>query len=138
MIGLVSVRSSAVESNPKYQAAVKAQQEKERKAKEPIKLEENVAEQEMVRETKEVENPIKYQNEIKQIIADVAKEHGLKYEDIIGKSRKGHIIAARHEAIEVVHRARPKLSLNGIARNFGNRNHTTILHALEKRGIKYV
>lgn len=138
MIGLVSVRSNAVESNPKYQAAVKAQQEKERKAKEPINVEPSVVETKIVRAAKKIERPIIYQNEIKQIITDVAKEHGLTHEDIIGKSRKANIVAARYEAIEAVYRARPKLSLNGIARNFGNKDHTTILHALKKRGIKYV
>lgn len=138
MIGLVSVRSNAVESNPRYQAAVKAQQEKERKAKEPNAVELNVVEQEMVSEKKELERPIIYQNEIKQIITAVAKEHGLTHEDIIGKSRKANIVAARYEAIEAVYRARPKLSLKGISRYFGDRDHTTIIHALTKRGIKYV
>lgn len=143
MIGIVSVKSNAVESNPKYQAAVKAQQEKERKAKEQIKLEKTVVdktvvEPKMVMASKNIERPIKYQNEIKKIIADVATKHGLTHEDIIGKSRKVNIIAARHEAIEAVHLARPKLSLKGIARYFGDRDHTTIINALKKRGIKYV
>lgn len=138
MIGIVSVKSNAVESNPKYQAAVKAQQEKERKAKEPIKIEPTVVEPKMVMASKNIERPIKYQNEIKKIIADVASKYGLTHEDIIGKSRKVNIIAARHEAIEAVHLARPKLSLKGIARYFGDRDHTTIINALKKRGIKYV
>lgn len=138
MIGIVAVKSNAVESNPKYQAAVKAQQEKERKAKEQIKIEKTVVEPKMVMASKNIERPIKYQNEIKKIIADVATKHGLTHEDIIGKSRKVNIIAARHEAIEAVHLARPKLSLKGIARYFGDRDHTTIINALKKRGIKYV
>lgn len=134
MIRLVSVRSNAVESNPKYQAAVKAQQEKlnPKASSGTVKVEADVV---------EAFEAILVKSEpslIRQIINEVAEKHGVTYEDIIGKSRKANIVAARHEAIEAVHRARPKLSLNGIARHFGNRDHTTIFHALTKRGIKYV
>lgn len=128
-MGLVAVRSKAVESNPKYQAAVKAQQEKERRKMEP----------EAIAPVQEEKPAVKPEPQtVRQIIAAVAKEHGLTHDDVVGKSRNVNIVAARHEAIEAVHRARPKLSLNGIARYFGNRHHTTILHALKKRGIKYV
>lgn len=136
MIGLISVKSNAVESNPKYQAAVKAQKEKE---KERRKMEQEAITPVQEKEPAPIVSkyPV-YIDEIKQIIKEVADKHGLTYKDIIGKSRKAPIVAARYEAIEAVHRAKPKLSLNGIGKQFCDRDHSTILHALKKRGIKYV
>jgi chromosomal replication initiation ATPase DnaA len=131
MIGLVSVKSNAVESNPKYQAAVKAQQEKlnPKVINGPVNVEADIVEEPSVKPAAQT---------IRQIIANVASKHGLTHDDVVGKSRKANIIAARHEAIGEVYLARPHLSLKGIARHFGNKDHTTIFHALKKRGIKYV
>lgn len=136
MIRLVSVKSNAVESNPKYQAAVKAQKEKE-KERRKMETEAIIPVQEEEPAPIVSKYPV-YIDEIKQIIKEVANKHGLTYKDIIGKSRKAHIVAARYEAIEAVHRARPKLSLNGIGKHFSDRDHSTILYSLKKRGIKYV
>lgn len=65
----------------------------------------------------------------KEIIALVAKRHGLLPGDITGPRRSKHIVAARWRAIAETRRLRPDLSLPQIGRAF-NRNHTLILYVL--------
>jgi|SRR6185369_8751231 len=69
-----------------------------------------------------------------QIIADMARQHQLTYADIISKSRRHHIVKARTEAIWALKDWNPSLSLPQIGRMMGGRDHTTVLHALRKRG----
>lgn len=69
------------------------------------------------------------------IIAEVARHHGLTADDILGPSRKAHVIKARHEAIARVWQACPKLSYPHIGRIF-NRDHTTIMNVIEKFGLR--
>jgi hypothetical protein len=69
-----------------------------------------------------------------KIIADVAHQHGLTYADIISNSRRRHFVKARTEAIWAIKDWKPSLSLLQIGRLMGGRDHTTILHALRKRG----
>lgn len=69
----------------------------------------------------------------RDIIAYVARKHGLQYRDIIGKTRRRHIVAARQEAICMAAQAKP-LSLPELGRRF-RRDHTTILYALRKHGV---
>lgn len=136
MIGIVAVRSSAVESNPKYQAAVKAQQEKEKKAKEPIKENKIHENPKIVKEVKKAKKPRIYKNEIHKIISNVAEEHGLKYENIVGRSRTNNVVLVREMAMAAVFLAKPNMSLNAIGKHFGNRNHATVLHSLRKMGVR--
>jgi Bacterial dnaA protein helix-turn-helix len=74
-----------------------------------------------------------------QIIRDIAKKHGITYADIIGPNRKRKFVMARHEAIHAVKQACPTISLPKLGRMFGGRDHTTILHALQKpcTSLKY-
>jgi hypothetical protein len=67
-----------------------------------------------------------------QIIKDIARQHGITYADIIGPSRTQKIYKARHHAIHAVKAACPNKSLPELGRMFGGRDHTTILHALQK------
>ncbi|MER9937436.1 helix-turn-helix domain-containing protein [Mesorhizobium sp. M0088] len=70
-----------------------------------------------------------------QIIADMAHQHGVTYADVISKSRRHHFVKARTEAIWALKDWNPSLSLPQIGRLMGGRDHTTILHALRKRGL---
>jgi hypothetical protein len=72
---------------------------------------------------------------VKDIIRRVALRHGLPIGLIKGNRRSKHIVAARHEAIVEAALARPDMSLPELGRQFGGRDHTTILHALRKAGI---
>lgn len=67
----------------------------------------------------------------RDIIAEVARRHGVKYGEILGPRGPRSITAVRTEAIREVADARPDLSMVAIGRIFG-RDHTTILHALRK------
>ena len=71
------------------------------------------------------------------IIEFNARKHGLTVDDIKGNSRFRNVVAARYDAIVDLHLKRPDLSLPEMGRLIGGRDHTTILHALRKRGIAY-
>jgi chromosomal replication initiator protein len=64
----------------------------------------------------------------RQIIAQVAKDHGLTADELTGPSRKKVVVEARWTAMRTI-RAETKLSTPQIGRLF-HRDHTTVLHAL--------
>lgn len=61
-----------------------------------------------------------------------ALRHGLSADEVMCRSRKPHIVAARAEALALIYR-HTQYSLPGVARIFGL-DHTTVLHALTKTG----
>lgn len=68
----------------------------------------------------------------KSIVRMTATEYGLLADDIFGPRRFRPLVEARHKAIWRVCVACPKLSLAQIAELFGNRDHTTVLHAYRR------
>lgn len=72
---------------------------------------------------------------VKDIILDVCEQYGLIYADIVGPSRAQRIVEARHAAMTATYLFRPDLSLPQIGRQFGRRDHSTVLHALQKSGV---
>lgn len=73
----------------------------------------------------------------RELIAMVAAWHGLSYGDIIGRSRVYAIVRARQDAMAAVRYAYPHLSLPALAKHF-KRDHTTVLHGLQKVGAATV
>jgi chromosomal replication initiation ATPase DnaA len=71
----------------------------------------------------------------REIITQVALRHGFRYSEIIGPSRNKAVVLARHEAMVEVARRKPNYSVPMIGKAF-NRDHTTILHALNKAGFR--
>lgn len=69
---------------------------------------------------------------VRTIILETAMKHGLRYEDLVGRSRRIPIVAARHEAMWRAHHERTDLSLSVLGRAFGGRDHTTVLSAIRK------
>lgn len=69
----------------------------------------------------------------RDIAAGVGAKHGYTLAEITGKQQNKEIVAARFEAIKAVADARPDLSSTQIGKVF-NRDHTSIIHALAKRG----
>ncbi len=69
----------------------------------------------------------------RQIIQQVAAAHGFTTEDVVGGGLKKKLVQARFDAIKAVADGRPDLSLPQIGHIF-NRDHTSIIHALKKRG----
>ena len=68
------------------------------------------------------------------IMESVGARHGVSAEEILGPRRTKRIVTARHEAIVEVVEARPHWSYPTVALMFGGRDHTTIMHALQKLG----
>lgn len=65
----------------------------------------------------------------RQIIADIARAHGLTYADLVGPRTLRRIVVARWEAMRAVLEHSPHLSSTHIGRLF-NRDHTSVLYAL--------
>lgn len=64
-------------------------------------------------------------------IAQIAAEYGLTLAQIMGRSRRRKVVAARHHAIRHVHsKKHPHWSYPELGRFFGERDHTTIMYAV--------
>jgi len=69
--------------------------------------------------------------EVNDIQKEVAKHYALTISDLSSKSRKQHTVLARQMAIYICHEL-SSLSLNKIGKHFGNRDHSTVIHAIKK------
>jgi chromosomal replication initiator protein len=69
--------------------------------------------------------------EINDIQKEVAKHYALTISDLSSKSRKQHTVLARQMAIYISHEL-STLSLNKIGKQFGNRDHSTVIYAVKK------
>ena len=65
------------------------------------------------------------------ILEATSKKFGIPVEEIIGKKRQRPLVTARQVAMYVF-RELTDLSYPAIAREFGGRDHTTVIHAVEK------
>lgn len=63
----------------------------------------------------------------------VAAEFGFRVADLEGPGRNHDLVIARHEAVARMHEAFPAMSLPALARQFGGRDHTSILFILRKK-----
>jgi chromosomal replication initiator protein len=66
-----------------------------------------------------------------RIIAACANQYGLRVQDVTGDRRTKQVALARQVAMYLM-RAYLKLSLKEIGFHFGDRDHTTVMHAIEK------
>ncbi len=67
------------------------------------------------------------------ILSSTAEMFGFTVDDICGKSRRRPLVTARQIGMYVM-RELTDLSYPAIAREFGGRDHTTVIHAVEKIG----
>ncbi len=65
------------------------------------------------------------------VLEKVSERYGFTVEEIKGKSRRRPLVTARQVAMYVT-RELTDLSYPAIARDFGNRDHTTVMHAFSK------
>ena len=72
---------------------------------------------------------------IEQIIEEEAAAANITPGELKGRRRKRYICNARQKAMARAYVERPDLSLPQIGRLFGNRDHTTVLHAAKKCGV---
>lgn len=85
--------------------------------------------------------PISPYHQRRRIIDLMARMHGVTYADVLGRSRRRErIIPARQAAICAVKEWETingrLMSLPQLGRLFGGRDHTTVLHAMQKRGYR--
>ena len=71
---------------------------------------------------------------VHQIIKQIAAEHNVSLDEILGPRRQPPLVAARHAAMAAVYLAKPHLSLPVLGRYF-HRDHTSLLSALRKMGV---
>ncbi len=69
--------------------------------------------------------------DVNDIQKEVSKHYALTISDLSSKSRKQHTVLARQMAIYICHEL-SALSLNKIGKQFGNRDHSTVIHAIKK------
>ncbi len=69
--------------------------------------------------------------DINDIQKTTAKHYAITVSDLSSKSRKQHIVIARQMAVFISHEL-TNLSLAKIGKHFGNRDHSTVLHAIKK------
>ncbi len=69
--------------------------------------------------------------DINDIQKETSKHYAITVSDLISKSRKQHTVLARQMAIYLSHEF-TSLSLANIGKNFGNRDHSTVLHSIDK------
>ncbi len=72
----------------------------------------------------------KQENTIEKIFDYVVRRYGVKEEDIKSAKRHADIIAARHCATYII-RKTTNLSQKAIAKLFGKKDHTTVMHSLD-------
>lgn len=68
---------------------------------------------------------------ISDILSMVAAKSDFTLEDILGRSRRGHLVETRHVAIWLCRRF-AKRSTTLIGKQCGGRDHTTVIHALRR------
>ena len=69
--------------------------------------------------------------DINDIQKESSKHYNITVSDLSSKSRKQHMVLARQMAIFIAHEL-TTLSLTNIGKHFGNRDHSTVLHAIKK------
>ena len=68
---------------------------------------------------------------VEKIVQEVARTYGIDAEDIISKKQDAATVEIRQMAIYIV-RELTSMSTNAIGKEFGGRNHTTILYSLNQ------
>jgi chromosomal replication initiator protein len=69
---------------------------------------------------------------IGRIITRVAEQFGVEVQAIVGPSRMRHLCDARAVAAWAIRTCLPAVSLVAIGQRLGGRDHTTIMHAIER------
>jgi len=77
------------------------------------------------------EEDLKPKVTIYQILITVCRYFELPVNEVISIRRHGHLVRARHIGMYLSHELTP-CSYPQIARKFGNRDHTTVLHGIHK------
>jgi len=69
---------------------------------------------------------------VREIMDVTAETFGITVEELVGPSRRRPLVAARQISMYVVREMLPDTSFPAIGREFGDRDHTTVMHAVKK------
>jgi chromosomal replication initiator protein len=69
---------------------------------------------------------------VKEIMAITAETFGVSLDELKGPSRRRPLVNARQICMYVIRELIPEMSFPAIAREFGDRDHTTVMHAVKK------
>ncbi len=69
---------------------------------------------------------------MQKLLEETAQLFGLTRADLIGTSRRRHVVEARQAAAWVLRHAYPALSLEAIGEVLGGRDHTTIIYSIAR------
>lgn len=69
---------------------------------------------------------------VDQIQQEVAKRYDVRIADLKGRSRQQQVVVPRQVAMYLCKTLIPSLSLGDIGEHFGGRDHTTVLHSINK------
>lgn len=69
---------------------------------------------------------------VNEVISEAANDHKIGVKDIIGRGRMPHIVRARQDAIQRVAALDPDRYSSTVLGRIFQRDHTTILHYLER------
>jgi chromosomal replication initiation ATPase DnaA len=96
---------------------------------EPVEVERVLA-----RQPEPVNNVVQMipRTKVQQIIADIAKKHGLTYADLMRRTLARKIVAARDEAMATVKAAKPELSNSQLGRMFTGMKRPGVIAALRR------
>lgn len=73
-----------------------------------------------------------HRNSAREVAEYVAALHGLSFDDLASPRRSRPYARARQVAMHAIHSLCPHMSYPAIGRLLGNRDHTTILHGVQK------
>jgi len=82
--------------------------------------------------------PVRYQkiklielvfNDPNDILSEICRKLDVSIVDVKGQSRKREFVVARQIAMTHIRRSNPKMSLKGIGKMFGGRDHSTVLYS---------
>ncbi len=92
-----------------------------------------VISEDLVRKTMKVDQEVERQKPPRpiKVISVVAKYFDYRNKDLTGKSRKADLVAARHVAMYLL-REELGLQLAKVGELMGGRDHTTVMHGVEK------
>ena len=108
--------------------------EKQAADREARQAEQKRCQEELMRLQQEAADKERGIGTMKDQVKVLCAKHGADYQEIIGKSRARHIVALRHLMIAMIVADNPDEPMSKIGKEFGGRDHTTIMSSLKSSG----
>lgn len=73
----------------------------------------------------------------KEIVVKAAECHDVDVRAVVGSGKLRKLVECRHDAIAAIRWLKPNLSFPNVGKYLGGRDHTTIIHACQRRGYDH-